>query len=144
MSFLIIYFFITKYNFFYITFQLKVMDLKDSRVKMMNEILNGIKVSIRGIQGQGYTIPILLKLYLLSFSPFFLYHTDKCSLFYLQLKIVAINAMFSNNAYIYFIQLCGMRNYLIAIFTVIGNPKQLYIRYFENFSYNLIYIEGWF
>ena len=58
MSFLIIYFFITKYNFFYITFQLKVMDLKDSRVKMMNEILNGIKVSIRGIQGQGYTIPI--------------------------------------------------------------------------------------
>jgi len=34
------------------------MDLKDSRVKMMNEILNGIKVSIGGIQGQGYTMPI--------------------------------------------------------------------------------------
>jgi len=24
-----------------------------------------------------------------------------------------------------------MRNYLIAILTVIGNPKQLYIRYFK-------------
>lgn len=111
------------------------MDLKDSRVKMMNEILNGIKVSIRGIQGQGYTMPIKLKLDLLSCSPFFLYHTDKCSLFYLYLKNVTINAMFSINVHIYFIQLCSIGNYLIAILTVLGNLRQLYIGYLETFIY---------
>jgi len=33
-----------------------------------------------------------------------------------------------------------MRNYLIAIFTVIGNPRKLYLRYLENFNYNVLYI----
>jgi hypothetical protein len=43
--------------------------------------------------------------------------------------------MFSINVHIYFIQLYSIGNYLIAILTVLGNLRQLYIGYLEKFNY---------